>query len=266
MNVPRLLVVLATLISPALTSAVAIAAQVPAPVDAKVVDLRPSAEKERIYPMGSLRKISGKLRMDGQVSARGQVSAVTYELPEAQTAGQAFTAAREALQESGAHTLYWCQARDCGESSLWVNDVFDGARLSGADEQQAFVLLRQAAPDQDTLTAIYAITRGNRRGYLHVETFVADAPLGELQPTPSTVLRELRSTGELDYPALEGEPAEAWVALLARSLNLDSSIRASISGASAGAWRDALVAKGVRAARLETDEKSAKGLHLEIIR
>lgn len=88
-------------------------------------------------------------------------------------------------------------------------------------------------------------------------------------PTPATVLHELRSTGDLDYPGLGETPDDTWVALLARSLQLDSSIRASISGvspASAAAWRDALIAKGVRAARLETGTQSVKGLHLEIIR
>lgn len=265
----RLLPVLAGLLCTAALSTAAFAAQAPGPIDAKVVDQRSAVDKDRIYPLGSLRKISGKLRMDGQVNAKGQVSSTTYELPETQTAGQAFNDAREALQQGGAHTLYWCQARDCGESSLWVNDVFDGARLSGADDQQAFVLLRQAAPDDNTLTALYAITRGNRRAYLHVETFVADAPLGTLLPTPATVLHELRSTGDLDYPALGETPDDTWLALLARSLQLDSSIRASVSGvspASAAAWRDALVAKGVRAARLETGSESVKGLHLEIIR
>ena len=265
MNVLKLLLpVMAGLLSP-----MAVGADVPAPVDARVDDQRPAVDKERIYPLGALRKISGKLRMDGQVNAKGQVSATTYELPETQTARQAFTTAREGLQQAGAHTLYWCQARDCGESSLWVNDIFDGARLSGADDQQAFVLLRQAAPEDNTLTAIYAITRGNRRGYLHVETFVADAPLGELLPTPATVLHELRSTGDLDYPALGDTPDETWVGLLARSLKLDSAIRVSLSGVSdvsAAAWRDALIAKGIRAARLETGTERVKGLHLEIIR
>ncbi|RZA12126.1 MAG: AI-2E family transporter, partial [Proteobacteria bacterium] len=81
----------------------------------------------------------------------------------------------------------------------------------------------------------YAITRGNRRAYLHVENFVADAPLGELLPTPATVLHELRSTGDLDYPAMGETPDDTWVALLARSLQLDSSIRVSVSGVSSAA-------------------------------
>ena len=240
--------------------------ELPAPVDAKVVDQRPVLEQERIYPLGGLRKISGKLRMEGQLAARGQVSSVTYELPPEQTANEAFTVAREALQAQGAHTLYWCQARDCGESSLWANDVFGNAKLYGSDEQQAFVLLRRAAPNDNSLVAVYSITRGNRRAYLHVEDFVASEPLGEQLPTPSTVLRELRSTGELDYPALTGEPPASWVELLARSLNLDSTLRVTVSGADAGAWRDALIAQGVRAARLETSEKTAKGVHVELIR
>ena len=76
------------------------------------------------------------------------------------------------------------------------------------------------------MVSLYSVTRGNRRAYLHVEEFVADQPLGELLPTPATVLRELRDTGKLDYPDLAA-PQPTWVALLGRSLNLDSTLRAS---------------------------------------
>ncbi|MGH8411875.1 MAG: DUF4892 domain-containing protein, partial [Pseudomonas sp.] len=47
---------------------------VPRMTDAQIVDYRPTAELERIYPLGSIRKISGQLRFDGQVSARGHVT------------------------------------------------------------------------------------------------------------------------------------------------------------------------------------------------
>lgn len=119
---------------------------VPRMVDAQIVDYRPPAELERIYPMGSIRKISGQLRFDGQVTARGQMTSVTYELPPEHSATSAFTAAREALQKQGAELLFWCQARDCGESSLWANEVFGNAKLYGADNGQAYLLLRLAAP------------------------------------------------------------------------------------------------------------------------
>jgi hypothetical protein len=228
---------------------------VPRLTDAEIVDYRPAVELERIYPMGSIRKISGQLRFD-----------VTYQLPAERTSAEAFTAAREALQAQGAELLFWCQARDCGESSLWANEVFGNAKLYGADEQQAYLLLRLAEPKSDTLVALYGITRGNRRAYLHLEQFDSATPLGELMPTSATLLRQLKSTGKLALPKLIGAPQDAWLTLLSRGLNLDSSLRATVSGPQAEAWREALVGKGVRAARLEAGSGDTPGLLIELIR
>jgi hypothetical protein len=236
------------------------------PIDAKVVSQHEPTEQERTYPLAAVRKISNQLRMDSQISARGQVGSVTYELPAELTAGDAFDQARKALQAQGGQILFWCVSRDCGESSLWANEILGNATLYGADEQQAFLVLRRAAPAQDTLEVLYSITRGNKRAYLHVEEFVAATPLGELLPTAPTVLRELKSTGALDYPELVNAPPAPWVTLLARSLNLDSTLRVSLSGSNAKAWRQALIDGGVRAARLETGDEGKVGLHVELIR
>jgi len=242
-------------------------ANVAPPADAQVVDQKPAVEAERTYPLGSVRRISNQLRMDAQVSARGQVSSVTYELAAGTSATQALDAARQGLQDQGSQVLFWCVARDCGESSLWANDIFANAKLVGADEQQSVILLRHAESGQDTLVALYAINRGGRRAYLHVEQFVAASPLGTVLPTPATLLRELRSTGRLDYPDLGTAPPPApWVALLARSLNQDSTLRVTLAGPAAEDWRQALVAQGVRAARLELGDPAKTGLHIDLIR
>lgn len=243
------------------------AGELPVPQDAKVVDERPAVEQERVYPLGALRKISGQLRMEGKVEGRGSVNSITFELPSERSAADAFTKAREDLQADGGYPLFWCERRDCGENSLWANDVFNAPRyLSGADQDQFFILMRRTGADHDTLVSLYAVTRGNKRAYLHVEQFAANAPLGELLPTPATVLRELRSTGKLDYPDLTAEPPKTWVDLLARSLNLDSSLRVSLTGAQAQSWLDQLTAAGVRSARLEVGSQAADGLHVELIR
>ena len=239
---------------------------VPRLADAQIVDYRPPVELERVYPLGSIRKISGQLRFDGQVSARGQTTSVTYELPPEHSATEAFTVAREALQKQGAELLFWCQARDCGESSLWANEVFGNSKLFGADEQQAYLLLRLAAPKDDTLVALYSITRGNRKAYLHVEQFEAATPLGELLPTSATLLRQLKDTGDLQLLRLKGAPDDNWLRLLSRGLNLDTTLRISISGPSAEAWRQALISQGVRAARMETGSIEGTGLHIELLR
>ncbi|MFJ4142739.1 DUF4892 domain-containing protein [Pseudomonas sp. NPDC089734] len=263
------------LLCASLFSAVACAADVPGSrdpdfmsrlPDAEIVDYRPGTDLERIYPMGAIRKISGQLRFDGQVNARGNLTSVTYQLPAEHSSDEAFTAAREALQQQGAELLFWCQARDCGESSLWANEVFGNSKLYGADDRQAYLLLRRAGPESETLVALYGITRGNRRAYLHVEQFKAEAPLGDLLPTSATLMRQLRSTGRLDLPRLVGDPQETWVTLLARGLNLDSTLRATVSGAHAEAWREALITKGVRGARLEVGGVDKTGLVIEVIR
>ncbi|CRM62263.1 MULTISPECIES: DUF4892 domain-containing protein [Pseudomonas] len=235
-------------------------------VDAQIVDYRPAEEKERIYPMGAIRKISGQLRYEGQAIARGQATAITYELPAEHSASAAFTTTREALQEKGAQLLFWCKARDCGESSLWANEIFGNAKLVGADSQQEYLLLRLAEPQANSLVALYGITRGNRRAYLHVEQLDASAPLGDLLPTSATLLRELKSTGELGFPALAGAPDATWLTLISRGLNLDTTLRVSLTGPSAEAWRQGLIDNGVRAARLESGTGDAKGLHVHLIR
>ncbi|WP_420793805.1 DUF4892 domain-containing protein [Pseudomonas fontis] len=241
--------------------------ELPAPPDAKVVDQRPAAEQERVYPLGALRKISGQLRVEGKIESRGQVSSTTYELPRERSANEAFAAAREALQNDGGYPLFWCEKRDCGENSLWANEVFKNPRyLTGSDGDQAFILLRRSGVESDTLVSLYSITQGNKRAYLHVEEFVAAAPLSEVLPTPATVLRELRSNGKLDYADLAGDPSSTWVELLARSLNLDSTLRVSLTGAQAEAWREQLGKAGVRTARLEVGTQPATGLHVELIR
>jgi predicted PurR-regulated permease PerM len=156
-----------------------------------IVAYKESPSLERIYPQGSIRRISGRLRYEREILAQGRHAAVTYELPRTHSADQVFTSARESLLAQGAELLYWCQGRECGASSLWANSVFGNATLYGSDDQQAYALLRLAEPNHDSLLALYSITRGNRRAYLHAEQLDAEAPLGELLPTPATLLRQL---------------------------------------------------------------------------
>ncbi|AOE84759.1 DUF4892 domain-containing protein [Pseudomonas sp. TCU-HL1] len=233
---------------------------------AEITDFRETPDQERVYPQSSIRRISNKLRMERKVDAEGRQTSVTYRLPADHSAFDAFDRARRELLDGGAELLYWCQGRDCGSSNLWANAIFGNAKLYGPDEQQAYLLLRLAAPRQDSLLALYSITRGNRRAYLHAEQLDAKAPLGELLPTPDTLMRELKSSGELHLARLPAEPSANWATLLARCLNLDSTLRISLAGAGAEAWREALVGQGVRAARLELGEDKAAGLHLNLLR
>ncbi|UFH51502.1 DUF4892 domain-containing protein [Pseudomonas sp. KNUC1026] len=230
--------------------------------DARVVDQRPAQPQDRFYPLAPLRKISGQLRMEGRLDAHGELESLTQEYPAERTLVALFEQARGALHEPGSQVVFWCQGRDCGESSLWANEVFGNARLFGADDQQAFMLQRQ---DARTLVALYGVTRGNRRVALHVERLVADKPLGVLLPTPSTLLRELRSSGRLEFADLIDAPQPEWVALIARGLNLDSTLRVGVCGTHAQAWQQALYSQGVRQGRLSLCDQG-QALSLERLR
>lgn len=231
----------------------------------EIVTFKEEADQERVYPQGTVRRISGRLRYEREVLVQGALTAVTYELPRTHSATEVFTQAREALQDKDAQLLYWCQGRECGSSSLWANSVFGNSTLYGSDDQQAYALLRLAQPNENSLVALYSITRGNRRAYLQAELLAADQPLAKVLPTPATLSRQLKSTGELRLPG-QAEPSPEWTELLARSLNLDSTLRVSLSGTNAEAWREALVDERVRAARLEIGESSGDGLRIDVLR
>ncbi len=254
--------------------AAASAADVPASADlatlprypqARIVDYRQEAVPERIYPRDSVRRISGRLRMAAQAAASGQLTTITYRLPETHAGIEAFDQARVKLLEEGAELLYWCEGRDCGASSLWANAIFGRSTLYGPDAQQAYLLARLREP-ADRLIALYGITRGNGRPYLHVEQLVPEQPLGDILPNAATLLRQLRSAGELRLAGLADEPVADWGALLASMLRLDSTLRVTIAGRAAPAWRDALIAERISARRLELDDSDESGLTIRLLR
>jgi|SRR5690606_33122311 len=231
---------------------------------AQIVDFLDQPVVEKRYPQDSLRRISGQLRAV-EVLAEGRLRALTYRLPDEHSPREALTAAREHLQGQGAQLLFWCEGRDCGSSSLFANTVFANAKLYGPEERQSYLLLRLAGAQQDSLLALYGITRGNRRSYLHVEQLDAREALPVLLPTAGTLLRQLRSSGELNLMQVEAAD-ETWADLLARTLSLDSTLRVALSGAQADAWRAELVQRGVRGNRLQVIDADAAGLRLQALR
>lgn len=232
---------------------------------AQIVAFKEQQVLERTYPLDSIRRISGRLRMSAQVSAPGQLTAVTYQLPDVHTGVEAFEWARSQLLEDGAELLYWCEGRDCGSSSLWANAVFQRSMLYGPDARQAYLLARLPG-ESDRLMALYGITRGNGRPYLQVEQFKPDEPLGVILPNPATLLRQLKRTGELWLPRLPEEPTAEWGALLANVLRLDSTMRVMLEGKGAAAWYEALTLERVKARRLDPKISDEDGLRIRLLR
>lgn len=224
--------------------------------DAKVITQKQQDSLEKIYPQGSVRRISGNMRYSGEVLVRGSVDILTVQLAPTHEALDAFAASRELLQSESAQLLYWCVARECGPSNLWANHVFNNARLYGPDDDQAYALFRLADAESSSLVAVYAITRGNGRGFLHVERFQAEQLSDDLRPTATTLERQLSVDNKLNLPHLTGEPDAVWTKLLVRALNQNSTMRVSMAGEQASAWRDAMVERGLRGSRIELEAAS----------
>jgi len=110
--------------------------------------------------------------------------------------------------------------------------------------------------------SLYAVTRGTGQAFLQAETLQSSQALGELLPTPSTLLRQLRLTGQLAWPILSDDAKLHWLPLLVRLLQLDSTLGVQLNGPSAEAWRDALIQTGVQPSRLESNGSEAQSLHI----
>jgi hypothetical protein len=231
----------------------------------EIVGFKEGQVLERTYPLDSIRRISGRVRMSDQISASGRLTAVTYLLPTVHTGIEAFERARNRLLDDGAELLFWCEGRECGSSSLWANEVFQRSTLYGPEARQAYLLARLPG-DSDRFMALYGITRGNGRPYLQVEAFEPDEALGIILPNPATLLRQLKSTGELWLPRLPQEPTAEWGALLANVLRLDSTTRVELEGRGAAGWYEALTQERIKARRIEAEASDEDGLRIKLLR
>lgn len=259
---PYLLLIL-LLLSPSLRAEQGIF-PVPAPAHARLIAQDDMAEAERFYPMSALRRISNQARAELRLEVDGHLARQTYQLASGHLAQPAFAQVRKALQ-TDADLLFWCEGRDCGASTLWANAVFDRADLSAPDDQQLFGLWRVKA-QPETVLAVYAVNRANRRSYLHVEQLHSESSMAELLPTAATWLRQLREDGELQLPASAQAPVEPWLALVVRTLRLDSTLRVALQGEQAEAWQAALVAAGIRTQRLSVAAVTEAGAGLRLQR
>lgn len=219
---------------------------------------------EKIYPLGTIQRISGRLRFADEVLVRGQRDVLTVQLANTYTAAEAFHTVQEQLFDSGMRLVFWCEGKDCGPSNLWANTVFSNSRLYGPDDRQRYVVF--VDENSNALAALYATTRGNGRGMLHAELFMADELPQGLKPTPATLVRQLRTGAPLSLAHLSKMADEEWVTLLARTLSNDRSIRVVLGGKEAQTWAQAIVKKGVASNRIEVEDNEELELYMQVIR
>lgn len=202
--------------------------------------------------IGSVRRINNQLRAEREIRVNGELARVTWEITDDYRPEDAFRHVLAQLTEQPHTLLYACDGRECGSSSLWANQVLHNAQLYGPEEGQRYLALRLDGEPQ-RFVSLYSITRGNRRSYLHIEQTTPTQTVEQaLYPTPSTLLKVLRSEAELTLPALadNAELKASWTRLLVRMMRLDSLLRVQLDGADAPALAEGLKEGGVAAQRL----------------
>ncbi|UTW13286.1 DUF4892 domain-containing protein [Marinobacterium rhizophilum] len=147
---------------------------------------------EYLLMLSELKKANNIVVADKRKALDGQLTRITYRIPESHQSADAFEHFRDQLMAHGAEVLFQCTGRDCGSSHYWANDFFGIAQLYGLDRTQFYMAARLGA---DYL-ALYAVQRGNRRVYLQLD--VVSAAGG------SELVQQLKVEG---YAALPFDPA-----------------------------------------------------------
>lgn len=234
---------------------------------AELVQSSVNEDADHSVVIGSIRRINNQLRAEREVQARGELRRATFEIPSAHTSAEAFADAKQQLLARPNSMLFFCEGRECGSSSLWANQVLDNARLYGPEDNQAYLVVRLDEEPQ-RFVSLYAITRGNRRAYLHVDQFTPASAVEEtLYPTPATLLKILHADGSLQIAMdLQAEPEHAgeWLHLINRMLRSDTRLRVSINGAQAPQVVQRLADLGIRDQRLDVGEATpAAGIRID---
>ena len=160
-----------------------------------------------------------RIKRDVRVEAvrvEGPLARVTYRMPDGTRLDDVIDHYEQRIAAISPGIVFSCRGPDCGRSTIWANHVFEVAELAAPNRNQFYLAAPVRVDGRGQLVAFYAVQRGNRRVYAHLDVVV---PRG---PTPFdatlTLADALERTGFVVVEGVEpnaaGElPAEALTAL-----------------------------------------------------
>ena len=137
-------------------------------------------------------KIRQDLRIEG-VRVTGPAQRVTYRIPDGERLDEIAGHYRDILAAGGSGIVFSCEGPDCGRSTIWAHDVFGVSILVAPNRSQQFLAGPITVNGVEKLVAVYAVQRGNRRLYAHVEVVVPDDEV--VFDTNRTLAETLARTG-----------------------------------------------------------------------
>ncbi|MEX2130787.1 MAG: DUF4892 domain-containing protein [Pseudohongiellaceae bacterium] len=257
-----------------------------------IIDYRRDERVNHLLVLGTMRRAGGRVVPENAVRLHGNVTRITYEIPQAFTGADAYQFFLDQIEARGYRQLFVCSGRDCGNSDYWANDVFNIRTLYGPERNQFYLAAELGTPENERYLSLYIITRANRRISAYLEVIEVDSAgdgtgisgaarslqmllqQGSLRLTPVTFDEEdnlLLSDGlQTVVELLEENPdlnvyivaylrvPGAYRSLMQRSLDRAEAVREALSGL--GIDEDRIVAQGVgplapRCAEGDCDER-----------
>lgn len=197
-----------------------------------ISDYRQSDSTVYRLPLGRMQRVDGQVAPSRSERMTGELRRITYRIPDGFTAQDAFQHFREQLLLSDEVALYECQGRGCGSSNYWANDIFDNRVLYGPVEGQYYMAASYRASHNGRpvrgYAALYAVTRGNRRVYAHLDFL--ELPEGASEPlmvTPDAMRRQLEQSQAVVVPRLAFDAddelvEDGGIELIVEALQLDT--------------------------------------------
>ncbi len=143
--------------------------------------------------LGRLKKIDGSLQPERQARLRGDLSVVTYQVPEDYALSTVLEHWQDQVLGNERDLLFQCQGRECGSSNFWANRVFGNPVLYGPDGEQHYEVTREVREARHHFYTLYLVRRGNKRIYVRIEEFRVPASAAQqVSPDPRAMMSLLR--------------------------------------------------------------------------
>jgi hypothetical protein len=127
-----------------------------------------------LFVEGPVDRIGRSVRSAQSRRVAGRTVSVNFRLPAQVSPREAFEHfARQVPPVPGRFT---CEGLNCGRSTVWANDIFGDASLTGLDAEQFYLASPYAYGGTDYLVAVYVVRRGNRA--VHALVRVIDPAAG----------------------------------------------------------------------------------------
>jgi hypothetical protein len=178
-----------------------------------ITDYRREANTIYNLALGRMQRVDGRVASSRVERLQGELIRITYAIPDGFTAQEAYDYWREQVVIGGQLQLFECQGRGCGSSNFWANDKFENRVLYGPESNQFYIAStfnseRNGQPVAGYV-ALYAITRANRRVYVHLDFLqLPSDEAGGIAVTPEAISQRLMQEGSVVLPNLSFDAAD----------------------------------------------------------